>query len=100
VLHAANGIRGDPPHPEGSLIGSEPGMEPILICVLVTEIMDEFILGLDILHLYDTFMDLGHHMLRLGQKEVLLWCAWHSPSLPALQRTITTWYRHNAREYW
>jgi hypothetical protein len=31
--------------------------------MLVAEIRDQFILGLDISHTYDAFMDLGHHML-------------------------------------
>jgi hypothetical protein len=39
------------------------GRGPMHICMLVTEITDEFILGLDILHMYNAFMDLEHHML-------------------------------------
>jgi hypothetical protein len=39
------------------------GHSPMCIWVLVTEIMDKFILGLDFLCTYDAFMDLGCHML-------------------------------------
>ena len=42
------------------------------IWVFVAEVMDEFILGLDVLRAYDAPMDLGH-LLRLGQEEVTLW---------------------------
>jgi hypothetical protein len=49
------------------------GPSPIHIEVFVAEISDEFILGIDILHSYDTSVDLGRHMLRMGQKELSLW---------------------------
>jgi len=41
--------------------------------VFVAEITDEFILGLDVLLAYDTSVELGRHLLRLGQEEVRLW---------------------------
>jgi hypothetical protein len=46
---------------------------PIYICVFITEITEKSILGLHVLHTYDTFVDLVCHMLQLGQEEVLLW---------------------------
>ena len=49
------------------------GRRPIRIWVFVAEITDEFILGLDVLRAYDAFVDLGRHLLRLGQEEVTLW---------------------------
>jgi hypothetical protein len=41
--------------------------------VFVAEITDEFILGLDVLLAYDTSVELGRHLLRLGQEELTLW---------------------------
>jgi hypothetical protein len=35
--------------------------------------MDKFILGLDVLQAYNASVDLGCHLLRLGQEEVTLW---------------------------
>jgi hypothetical protein len=40
------------------------------IWVLVAYITGEFILGVDILQAYDTSVDMGCHMLLLGQEEV------------------------------
>jgi hypothetical protein len=48
------------------------GWTSINIGLLVAEIMGELILGIDTLHTYDVFIDLGHHMLQLGE-EVSLW---------------------------
>jgi hypothetical protein len=41
--------------------------------VFVAGLTNEFILGLDILRAYDASVDLGRHLLRLGQEEVTLW---------------------------
>jgi len=41
--------------------------------VFVAEVTDEFILGLKFLWAYDASVDLGRHLLRLGQEEVTLW---------------------------
>jgi hypothetical protein len=49
------------------------GRRPLEIWVFVTDITDELILGLDILHTYDASLDLGRQMLRLGEEEVSLW---------------------------
>jgi hypothetical protein len=38
--------------------------------VFVADIKDDFILGLDILRVYDASVDLRRRMLRLGQDEV------------------------------
>lgn len=40
--------------------------------MFVSDIRDEFILGLDVLRAYDASVDLGRHLLLLGQKEVTL----------------------------
>jgi hypothetical protein len=36
---------------------------PLWSWVSVTEITDEFILGLNVLHAHNAFTDLGHHVL-------------------------------------
>jgi hypothetical protein len=43
------------------------------IWVFVAEITDEFILGLVVLRVYDTSVDLVRHLLRLSHAEVTLW---------------------------
>ena len=49
------------------------GQRALSIWVFVAEVTDEFILGLDVLRAYDASVDLGRHLLRLGQEEVTLW---------------------------
>jgi predicted aspartyl protease len=49
------------------------GQRALRIWVFVAEVTDEFILGLDVLRAYDASLDLGRHLLRLGQEEVTLW---------------------------
>jgi len=49
------------------------GQRALRIWVFVAEVTDEFILGLDVLWAYDASVDLGRHLLRLGQEEVTLW---------------------------
>jgi hypothetical protein len=39
------------------------------IWVFIAEITDEFILGMDVLWAYNASVDLGHHLLCLGQEE-------------------------------
>lgn len=39
------------------------------ISVFIMGKTNEFILELDVLHTYDTFIELGCHVLRLGQEE-------------------------------
>jgi len=46
------------------------GRRALRIWVFVVEVMDEFILRLDVLQAYDASMDLGH-LLRLGQEVML-----------------------------
>jgi hypothetical protein len=48
------------------------GWQAFRIWVFVSDIRDEFILGLDVLRAYDASVDLGRHLLLLGQKEVTL----------------------------
>ena len=55
------------------------GRQALRIWAFVAEVTDEFILGLDVLLAYDTSVDLGRHLLRLGQEDVLL-CAQSSSS--------------------
>jgi hypothetical protein len=43
------------------------------ISVFVSEITDEFILGLDVLRAYGVLVDFGRHVLRLCREEVSLW---------------------------
>jgi hypothetical protein len=59
---------------------------PLKIEVIVANIKNEFILGLDILRSYDTSVDLGRHMLRLAGEEVSLWSpeAGPWPSIPVV----------------
>jgi hypothetical protein len=59
-----------------------PGRNHIRIWVFVAEILDEFILGLNILHVYYAFVVLGHHMLQIREEEVSLWCPRAEPSRP------------------
>ena len=47
--------------------------QALRIWMFVAEVMDEFILGLDVLRAYDASVDLGRCLLRLGQEEVTLW---------------------------
>jgi hypothetical protein len=49
------------------------GQRALRISVFVAEVMDEFILGLDVLRAYDASVHLGHQLLGLGQEEVTLW---------------------------
>ena len=49
------------------------GLPALRIWVFVVEVTDEFILGLDVLRAYNASVDLGHHLLQLGQEEVTLW---------------------------
>jgi hypothetical protein len=45
------------------------GRRTLRIWVFVADITDDFILGLDILQANDASMDVGRHVLRLGQNE-------------------------------
>ena len=49
------------------------GRQALRTWVFVAEVTDEFILGLDVLRAYDASVDIGRHLLRLGQEEVTLW---------------------------
>jgi hypothetical protein len=55
--HSANGIMGGTPQHEGCLGGTDLGRSPTDIWVLISNIMDELILG-HILHTYDASADL------------------------------------------
>lgn len=49
---------------------------PIPVWVLIIEITDEFILGLDVLHSCGAFVYQGPHMLQLCQEELSVWSPW------------------------
>jgi hypothetical protein len=55
--------------------------------VFVADIMDDFILVLDILRAYDPSVDVGRHVLRLGQEEV--------PVREAPTSSVLSWSRPN-----
>jgi hypothetical protein len=44
------------------------GQRPLKIWIFITNITNEFILGLDILHAYDTSVDLGLQTLHLAEE--------------------------------
>jgi hypothetical protein len=46
---------------------------PVRIWVLVADITDELILGLDVLRACNVLVDVGRHVLRIGREEVSLW---------------------------
>jgi len=56
-----------------ALINLTLGWQAVRIWVFIAEVINEFILGLDVLRAYDVSMDLGCHLLRLGRMEVTLW---------------------------
>jgi hypothetical protein len=49
------------------------GRRSLKFWVFVAGVTDEFILGLDVLRAYVASVDLGRHLLQLGQEEVTLW---------------------------
>jgi hypothetical protein len=48
------------------------GLRPLRIWVLVTDITDELILGLDVLRDCNASVDVGRRVLRIGEEEVSL----------------------------
>jgi hypothetical protein len=65
------------------------GWRPQTTWVFVTEITHEFILGLDVVHAHDAYMDLRYHVLQLGDKEVPLWHLGTRPhSTPCMKGNI------------
>jgi hypothetical protein len=49
-----------------ALIELSLGQRALRFWVFITEITDEFILGIDVLWAYDVSVDLGRHLLHLG----------------------------------
>jgi hypothetical protein len=49
------------------------GLRPLKMWVFVANIINELILGLDILRAYDASVDIGRQTLRLADEEVSLW---------------------------
>jgi BMFP domain-containing protein YqiC len=60
------------PMEKRSLVEMTLGPIPIRFWAFVANIVDEFILGLDVLHTYSASVDLGRRVLRLAQEEVAL----------------------------
>jgi hypothetical protein len=56
-----------------ALVDLTPGQRALSFCVFVADVTDKFILGLNVLRAYDASVNLGRHLLRLGQEEVTLW---------------------------
>jgi hypothetical protein len=83
MLHAADGIWGSPPHFEKSYMILNLRRRPLKIWVLIANITNEFILGLDILCAYDASVDLGRKMLHLSEEEVTPCNPEVGPGLPA-----------------
>jgi hypothetical protein len=69
---SADGIREVPLNLEGGLSGTDNWAGYVIIWVFVAVFFNEFILGLDILHTYDAYVNLGRHMLRFWEEELLL----------------------------
>jgi hypothetical protein len=70
TLHTADGIWGSFPILKEVFLTMTLGRRPLKILVFVTNITNEFILGLDILHTYDASVGLGHQTLHLAEEEV------------------------------
>jgi hypothetical protein len=49
------------------------GLRPLKIWIFVADIINEFILGLDILRTYDAYIDIRRQTLCLAEEEVSLW---------------------------
>jgi len=56
-----------------ALVEPNMGRRPLMICVFVEDITDEYILGLEVLWDYDMSVDLEHHLLRLDHVGVMVW---------------------------
>jgi hypothetical protein len=67
--HFAVGIQEDNPRFQ---VGTDSGAEHFQIWVFIAEITKKFILGLDILQVYNMLVDVGCHILRLSQEEASL----------------------------
>jgi hypothetical protein len=72
----ADGFRWDP-CPEGSVSSSD--LVTVPSTDLAFKVTDEFILGLSVLLVHGSLVDLGCSALQQGEEEVLLWCPVLSP---------------------
>ena len=72
-LRLADGLWRDHPLLKEALVELSLGRIALRIWVFVTEVMDEFILGLGVLRAYNASVDLLRCRLRLGQEEVTVW---------------------------
>jgi hypothetical protein len=56
-----------------ALVTVTVGRRPLTTWVFFANVIDEFILGLDVMHSHDVSLDFRRHVLRLGAEEVPLW---------------------------
>jgi hypothetical protein len=70
------------------------GQRALKIWVFVADVTDEFILGLDILRAYDASVDVGRHVLRMGQEKVPVR---EAPTASVLSRSRPTESHSNRR---
>jgi hypothetical protein len=70
------------------------GQRALKFWVFVADITDEFVLGLDNLRAYEASVDVGRHVLRLGQEEVPVR---EAPTASALTRSRPNESRRNRR---
>jgi hypothetical protein len=72
-----------------ALVQLSLGRRAFRIWMFVAEVTDAFNLGLDVLRACDASVDLGRHLLRLGQEEVTLW----NPGARPTSSRLTLAYR-------
>jgi hypothetical protein len=82
TLHAADGICGSFTILKEVFLTLTLGRRPLKIWVYVTNITNEFVLGLEILNTYDAYIDLGRQILHLAEEEVSL-CSPRAGPLPS-----------------
>jgi hypothetical protein len=69
TVRSASDVRTDV---KEALVQMTPGLRALNICVLIADITDEFILGLDTLRAYDASVDVGRHVSRLEAEDLLV----------------------------
>jgi hypothetical protein len=87
----------DPSHLEGGASGTDSYVDPPSNFAFVIEVTNEIFLGLDVLRTHDASMDLGCHILWLGQEESPLLCpserSHSSPHMKDRSDVVLTWRR-------
>jgi hypothetical protein len=77
-----------------ALVELNPGQQALMIWVFVADITDVFILVLDTLPAYDASVNVGRHVLRLGQEEFPVR---EAPTASVLKRSKPTESHRNKR---